>query len=255
MLQLTPNQLANLRDWFIPDQPGPLVGLHILQTGNGACFVDRWPNPRIALVDYAGNYSLVGDPDALNLEDLKNHITGFVEAPEHFVPLLRTTFPNMNVWDRVIFELKTKPLFLSPAEQVIRRLVPADAFHLRGLSPEINWICKTWGGSAGLAASGYAWGAFSDDRLVSVACTFFVGERYEDIGVVTEKAYRGLELSANCAGKLCEDIQGRGRRPSWTTSPDNIASLRVAEKLGFSLQCRDHLYVIGTPIPEPARRN
>lgn len=254
MLQLTPDQMRILRDWFVPDRPGPMVGLHVLQTGNGACFVDRWPSPRVALADSAGNFSLVGDLDALNAEDLKNRIIGFVEAPERFVPLLRTAFPGMNVWDRMIFELNAAPKLSIPAEQVIRRLVPADVFHLWGLSPEINWICNTWGGPAGLAASGRAWGAFADDRLVSVACTFYVGERYEDIGVVTEKESRGLGLSVACAGKLCEDIQSRGRRPSWTTSPDNTASQRVAEKLGFSLQRRDFLYVIGAPIPKPARR-
>jgi bacillithiol biosynthesis deacetylase BshB1 len=30
---------------------------------------------------------------------------------------------------------------------------------------------------------------------------------------------------------LCQDIQARGKRPSWTTSPDNIPSQRVAQKL------------------------
>jgi hypothetical protein len=49
MLLLTPSQTATLKDWFIPDQPGPLVGLHVLQTGHGACFADRWPHPRTVL--------------------------------------------------------------------------------------------------------------------------------------------------------------------------------------------------------------
>ncbi|MGH2524013.1 MAG: GNAT family N-acetyltransferase, partial [Anaerolineales bacterium] len=55
-----------------------------------------------------------------------------------------------------------------------------------------------------------------------------------------------------CAGELCNDILDRGRRPSWSTSPDNLASLRVAEKLGFQLQRRDCLYVVGITIPEPS---
>jgi predicted GNAT family acetyltransferase len=81
-----------------------------------------------------------------------------------------------------------------------------------------------------------------------------MGERYEDLGVVTEPEFRGRGLSVACAGALCEDIQSRGHWPSWTTSPDNTASIRVAEKLGFSLQRRDILYAIGVPIPEPARQ-
>ena len=72
---------------------------------------------------------------------------------------------------------------------------------------------------------------------------------YEDIGVVTETGFRGLGLSTACAQALCEDIRIRRHQPSWTTSYDNIASLRVAEKLAFTVQREDLLYVIGIPIP------
>ena len=99
-----------------------------------------------------------------------------------------------------------------------------------------------------MAASGYAWGAFSDGRLASVACTFFLGERYEDIGVVTEEEFRGMGLSVACAGALCGDIINRGHRPSWTTWADNQASIRVAEKLGFTLNRRTIHYLIGRKI-------
>jgi RimJ/RimL family protein N-acetyltransferase len=254
MIQITPEQLASLKGWFVPDRPGPLVGLHVLQTGNGTCFVDRWPDPRAILVNTAGNYSLAGDPAALEPADLKPLIVGFVEAPQSFVPLLEATFPDLIVWDRIILELKDGPLLSQPVEALVRRLEPADKPSLDGLGPEVSWVGKTWGGAAGLAASGMAWGAFVEDRLVSVACTFFVGEQYEEIGVATEPEFRGLGFSVACAGGLCADIRRRGRYASWTTSPDNTASLRVAEKLGFALHRRDYLYVIGHETPAPPQR-
>jgi predicted GNAT family acetyltransferase len=96
-------------------------------------------------------------------------------------------------------------------------------------------------------------GAFRSGRLAAVACSFFAGVRYEDIGVVTQPAERGQGLGMACAGALCAAIQGRGRQPSWSTSPDNTASLRVAEKLGFVLQRRDRLLVVGKSLPEPAQ--
>jgi RimJ/RimL family protein N-acetyltransferase len=254
VILLTPEQRASLRDWFLPDRPGPLVGLHVLQTGHGACCVDRWPAPRVALVETRGNLALAGDPGALPPGDLRPRLVGFVDAPADFEPLLRATVPTLAVWPRVILELPGDPRPVAPAEAVIRPLHPADAGQLAGLSREVAWIAATWSGPAGLAASGHAWGAFRSGRLAAVACSFFVGVHYEDIGVVTEPAERGRGLSAACARALCLDIQGRGRRPSWSTSPDNAASLRVAEKLGFSVQRRDRLLVVGQPVPEPARR-
>jgi ribosomal protein S18 acetylase RimI-like enzyme len=254
MIQLTPDQVPAIRDRFVPDQPGPLVGLHLLQTGNGTCFVDTWPNPRAVLVDCARNYSLTGDPEALQPNDLKDRVSGFLDTSERFLPLLRAAFPDMIVWDRVIFALETPPRYTLPPGHPVRRLTPADTDHLHYLSEEVIWVGKTWGGPSALAASGTAWGAFAEGRLVSVACTFFVGDRYEDIGIATEPEFRGLGLGGACAGAVCTAIQARGRRPSWSTSTDNAASIRVAEKLGFELQRRDHLYVIGIPVPEPSHR-
>ncbi|MGH8929158.1 MAG: GNAT family N-acetyltransferase [Egibacteraceae bacterium] len=252
MKLLAPSEVAVLRDWFLPDRPGPLVGLHVVNTGNGACFADRWPDPRALLVETAGNYSLVGDPEALAPTDLHDGVVGLVEAPESFAPLLRRAFPDLQVWDRVILRLDGPPRAASAAGTAARPLQPADAYHVWGLSPDVAWIYKTWGSPSALAASGYAWGAFVGGRLASIACTFFVGSAYEDIGVVTEAGFRGQGLSVACAGGLCRDIQRRGRQPSWTTSPDNVASERVASKLGFARSRTDVLYVTGIPIPEPA---
>jgi GNAT superfamily N-acetyltransferase len=252
MIHLTPRQTATLQSWFLPERPGPLVGPHVINTGQGCCWTDRWPGPRALLVETAGNYSLLGDASALSPADLQPHLQGFVEAPEGFVPLLRAAFPDLVIWPRVIY---TQPSTLDPPPPnnlSLRRLTPCDAQSLVNLDPDLAWISKTWGGPGGLAESGYAWGAWAEGQLASVACTFFLGQTYEDIGVVTEPGFRGQGLSTACVGALCQDIWARGRQPSWTTSADNVASQRVAEKLGFSLRRVDMLYVIGLETPRPA---
>jgi predicted GNAT family acetyltransferase len=134
----------------------------------------------------------------------------------------------------------------------VRRLKEADARHLEQLGPESRWIYNTWDGPLGLAASGMAYGAFVDRRVVSVACTFSVSPRFEDIGVVTEPEFRGRGLSPECVAALCGAIRRRRRVPSWGTSTDNTASLRVAEKLGFTLHHTDRVWVFGRSVPQPA---
>ena len=65
----------------------------------------------------------------------------------------------------------------------------------------------------------------------------------------SEREFRGRGLSTACASALCGDIIARGHTPSWSTSTDNVASIRVAEKLGFTLQRHDLLYLVGVPFP------
>jgi GNAT superfamily N-acetyltransferase len=254
MIPLVPEQFLTLRSWFLPDRPGPQVGLHLIQTGWGSCLADRWPAPRALLVEVAGNYSLVGDPASLSVADLSGRIRGFLEAPSTFDHLILAAFPASIIWPRLIMTRVGAPLWQHPPGFEIRRLLPSDSGHLRALSSEVSWISRTWGGPDGLANGLHAWGAFVAGLLVSVACTFFVGESYEDIGVVTEPKLRGLGLSTACVAGLCTHIVARGRRPSWSTSPDNVASLRVAAKLGFTVSRHDRLFVINEPVPEPPSR-
>lgn len=257
MLLLTPAQTATLRPWFLSERPGWLVGMHVINTGHGACFVDRWPEPQAAFIATADNGALVGNPNTAFLFKLRGQMANFVEAPGQWEPALRSVFPKLQVWERVVFSLTTPPPpeLALPASTPIRRLEPADAYALWGLSPEVSWIAKTWGGPAGLAASGVAWGAWSATRLVAVACSFFLGEQYEELGVVTEPAWRGQGLSLRCTAALCADIVARGHTPIWSTSPDNQASIRVAQKLGFTYERADRLYAIGIAIPPPPQRD
>jgi RimJ/RimL family protein N-acetyltransferase len=251
MLALDREQALSLRDWFAPERPGPLVGAHVLQTGHGHVLVDRWPEPRVALARVGANYALVGDAHALEAADLaRAHINGFVDTSAAFEPLVHLAYRDVAEWPRVIFALPSlSELEVALDDAEMRRLQAADADRAAALNAGIAWIADTLGGPAGMAASGLAWGAFVDGALVSVACSFFVGERYEDIGVATEPSFRGRGLALACAHALCGDIQQRGRKPSWTTSPDNHASQRVAEKLGFVLQRHDRLLVVGRRPP------
>jgi GNAT superfamily N-acetyltransferase len=229
------------------------VWQHVALTGNGTAAADRWPDPSALIVETGGNYMLAGDPAALSAEEIRSTVKGFVDAPAEFVPLLRGAVQDLHQWPRMIFVLHGP--FDEPIKAAVpvRRLDAADAPALAALSPASNWIVKTWGGPDGLAASRMAWGSFVHERLASVACPFFVGEFYEDLGVVTVPGHRGRGLSPACAAAVCADVRRRGRTPTWTTSPDNTASLRVAAKLGARLDRRDVLFVIGIPVPEPAR--
>jgi hypothetical protein len=236
---------ADIGGFFLPERPGPLIQQHIAATGVGRCRADRWPDPRTVVAELPGdNVAVRGVP--MVVEDL----AGLVEAPPEWLPALRESDPATALWPRLISALPPTAE-LPPPRAGVRRLGPGDAPALEHLDPSIAWISATWGGPAGLAASGLAWGAFDGDVLASVACVFFVGRQHEDVGVVTEAASRGRGLSTACAAAVAAEIRARGRTPTWATSPDNAGSRAVAAHLGFAHVRDDVLYAVRIPIPVP----
>jgi GNAT superfamily N-acetyltransferase len=246
-----------LRARFVPDRPGPLVGLHAIHSGRGACWVDRWPGARGGLVFTGGNLTFWGDPDALPGGALRDIVRSLldewdrvlIEVPLAFETLVRRALPDLLIWPREIF-IHTRPPTLCTAQGAeVRRLTRCDAEAVRTLDEGIQWISDTYGGPAELAQTATAWGAYVAGQLVSVAVPYFVGDRHEDIGVVTAEAFRGRGLSPACAAHVMGDIRARGRIPCWSTARDNTPSRRVAEKLGFVKHRSDALYIAGMPMP------
>jgi RimJ/RimL family protein N-acetyltransferase len=242
MIEITAGQAQALRARFRSERAA-IIALHGLNAGVGQLFVDRWPEPRVILASIGGLHSLWGDPGALQPDFLARHVRGMVYCEERFLPVLQMTFPQVRAIERVWFALTEDPRFELPAQTTFRPLQPEDADLVRALDPALHFISNTWGGPAGLAASGYGWGAFVGRELVSVSCTFLLGDTIEDVGVVTKADYRGRGLATACAGYLCREILRRGRRPTWTTSSGNRASIRVAEKVGFEFQAQEALYI------------
>ncbi len=81
---------------------------------------------------------------------------------------------------------------------------------------------------------GFVAGALVDGRLVSVAHTNAITERYADIGVFTHEDYRNRGYSTSAASLVAASIQKSGRTPVWSCGEDNLPSLRVAAKLGIT---------------------
>ncbi|MEV5942145.1 GNAT family N-acetyltransferase [Streptomyces sp. NPDC051994] len=242
MFELPLHQLPSYLRWFPRGAAGPsALAEHVMATRTGRLWADRPMPPRTVALSCAGHVLLCGGPDALDPAALAPLANRYVLTSPRFLPVLGAAFDRVVPWERMVYVRREQPAVPRPPRGVtVRRITTADTRALAGLDAGSAWIHASWGGPAGLAFSGYAWGAFDKGRLLAVACTYFLGSRYEDIAVVTVPDRRRQQLALNCVVALCADVAARGRTASWTCSRYNRPSRLLAWTAGFRL---DHEYV------------
>lgn len=188
---IQPAELAALAGWREAETPGPdAILTHVASTGHGRAWADRWPGPEAVLVETGGNYLLAGEPSAVAPDALRQLIRGFLATGPGFGGVLQEAFPGRQRWDRVVYRLPDGAAPPAAPAGRARTLRAGDLPVVEGLSDEVGWVSKTWGGPAGLVASGRAYGAFVDGQLAAVTCTFLQGARHADAGIATEPELR-----------------------------------------------------------------
>jgi hypothetical protein len=115
--------------------------------------------------------------------------------------------------------------------ELVRQLGRGDAALLEAAPVELR--PRGWGDSERLLAEGIAAAALVDGAVVALAFTSARAAAHADIGVATLEPWRGRGLATAAASLVAARIQADGQTPVWSTGEDNLASLRVAEKIGF----------------------
>ena len=85
-----------------------------------------------------------------------------------------------------------------------------------------------------MLTDGIAAGAVVDGNIVAIAHTYAETDLHADIGVSTVEPWRKKGIATAAASLVAQEIQAKGKVPAWSCGEDNLASLRVAQKLGFT---------------------
>src|SRR5262249_35789774 len=132
----------------------------------------------------------------------------------------------------------------------VRYLTGEDLDLLTAAPIDIRGACLGFGTFERLLQGGAVAGAVIAGELVAVASAWAGSERYADLSVVTAERWRGRGLATICAGLVAASMQRSGRVPVWSTGEDNLASLRVARKLGFEEVGRRTYLIVGGNDPQ-----
>ena len=215
-----------------------MIPIHLLT--QGACKVYAVGDPASLEAVVVQSDSLREEPmgiggDAEGLWELLRHLDDWtaVDVSPDVAPRLGATIREAT-GRRVCYYGDIYHTLKRPAptidEPAVRELTLDDL----GLLEAAGVDGATFGGGLPvLLEYGAVAGAVVDGRVVGTAQTAAITGRYADIGVATDERWRGRGFATAVASIVARRMQETGRTPVWSCGEDNMASLRVAAKLGF----------------------
>lgn len=91
-----------------------------------------------------------------------------------------------------------------------------------------------WNNYNDFIANGIGYTILSEDNMpISTAFASFASENKLEIGIETNKEYRGLGFATRVCVKLIDYCLEKGYEPVWSCHSANLGSQRLAHKLGF----------------------
>ena len=130
-----------------------------------------------------------------------------------------------------VYHALLKPVHRYP-NAAVRLLTPEDVTRLAKASAEVQG--NGYKTHAAMVTDGIAAGAIVDNNIVAIAHTYAENNLHADIGVSTIETWREKGFATAAASLVAQEIQASGKVPVWSCGEDNTASLRVAQKLGFT---------------------
>ncbi|MGB7158773.1 MAG: GNAT family N-acetyltransferase [Tepidisphaeraceae bacterium] len=230
---------------LVDDPVDPSVALLWPAVGNVAFLAGRRPPRNGALADVVQLLLSFGAGNGSWLRlamPFPEWSTALSSALGHaFAPRERRsyTFADQNGLERCA-SIPLAGYRIRPMDEPLARDVAADA------DPE---IAHHWPDFRGFVERGVGFCAVesSTGRAVSAAWSVHDPVDLVEIGAGTSEAHRGRGLSPATAGRLVAHCHARGLDPRWSTDFDNLASRRVAAKVGFG-NVIEHDWPLYTPF-------
>ena len=125
--------------------------------------------------------------------------------------------------------------------EAARLLTPEDLELVEAAAVEVRG--SGWDSTQEMLEEGVVAGAVVKGDLVAIAFTHARSARHADVAVNTLRKWRGRGFATAAASLVAQRLQEAGQVPVWSGGEDNLASLRVAQKLGFTPIAR-RIYLI-----------
>ncbi len=248
------DQYQKVLKFFPADFPDVVVVYAILEKRMpGEIWVDNSDNPTAVLIKSNANICYIKGDITQSLfkkflqklkYNLRMHLV-FEPSPasKHFNLLLC----GLTKIDRLSFKLKdkTKNYLLLPSSSVFE-LTPLNKKNeaIFRMSSGFNMEKKLYGSEEKCIDEAYGFAIWDKQKNRIASETLGVSsKKYVELGIMTHLEYRKQNLAKIVCGKFITDILASGKEPVWACNKSNLASINLANSLGFELE-REYQFTI-----------
>ncbi|OCA90626.1 hypothetical protein A8F94_01740 [Bacillus sp. FJAT-27225] len=107
----------------------------------------------------------------------------------------------------------------------------------------VRYINEYWGSVSNFLKNGVGYCITHNNNLASECISIFSSSQFAEMDIVTQDHFRGIGLAQKVAEKFIIHCIEEKIQPRWDCDIDNIASIKLAEKLGFGNPQKYSLYV------------
>ncbi|WP_285767180.1 GNAT family N-acetyltransferase [Peribacillus sp. SI8-4] len=250
MPEVEKNQFGKLLPYLYDrKEPCPTFAFSVLERFiPGFVFADDFNSPKTIFVGTDSGLSFVGGAnsnDAFNGLFLKVCRTNLIEGKRF------TLFSGNGGWDELISDCFRKELKQSSRYSFTfqpERYDGADihlqnSFTVRRLdgaaikrSQEFDheYYERFWQSAGHFLDKGFGYSVMKGETEVASECTaIFRGKVYAEIDIYTNAEYRGMGVAKKAAQAFIDHCLRNGMLPRWDCDVENLASMKLADRLGF----------------------
>lgn len=219
---------------------------------DGEVFADNCTTPNIALVHFGLGllYIIANGNSSDNIKKMCNWIINDFHTK---APSLILLSPIPSIQNEIKESLKNKVIestrisFTFSKDKFLSNLnwnnkIPKGLV-MKSIDKEIVFkvfekqrpsIKMFWRTAEKFLKNGFGFVILDKDEIASIAYSACIGNKMVEIDIYTYEKYRGRGLSLLTSSALIEYCINNGYKPNWDCDKKNIASIKIANKLGYT---------------------
>lgn len=97
-----------------------------------------------------------------------------------------------------------------------------------------DYYNEYWDSTENFLQNGIGFCVFDKEKIISEAVSIFKSKKYAEVDIITDSNYRGKGLASIIGERFIEYCISNNIEPRWDCDIDNIASINLGNKLGFT---------------------